>query len=359
MAAKYIRLANTLKEKLSANLGTGAYRLPSEDSLAMQYGVSRQTVRQALALLQQEGLIEKRKGSGSWSTGLSADPSRNQVAVLLTSSSEYIYPSLLADIQSVLIPKGYTVQVYATNNSVSTEREILRTLFESPVRGLIAEGCCTALPNPNLELYERLMRHQTSILFLNNFYPALKETICLQDENYNGGYFLGRHLLKKQHTKIAGIFKIDDIQGQERAFGWMSAMRDSGLPLPDEHIAWFTSREVEILRKKQDTSFLRNFIHGPLKSCSAVICYNDEIAYWLIKELKRAGLQVPQEVSVVSFDNSYLSEISDVRLTTLSHNPHEAGTEAAGVLLKMIQGIPVHSRSLPWSLVSRESDRRF
>ena len=359
MAAKYIRLANALKEKLSANLGTGAYRLPSEQSLAMQYGVSRQTVRQALSLLQEEGLIEKRKGSGSWSTGLSADPARNQAAIVVTSDSEYIYPSLLSDIQKVLISTGYQVKTYTTDNRISTEREILRTLLENPVRGLIAEGCATALPNPNLDLYERLMRRQTSILFLHSFYAALPGSIYLQDDNYNGGYFLGRHLIKKQHTRIAGIFKIDDLQGQERANGWICAMRDSGLPLPDGHIAWFTNKEVELLRKKQDTSFLRAFIRGPLKSCSAVICYNDEIAYWLIKELKQARVQVPQEVSVVSFDNSYLSEISDIRLTSLSHNPHEMGTEAARNLLKMIQGIPVTSQSLPWTLTSRESDRRF
>lgn len=359
MAAKYIRLANILKEKLSANPGTGTYRLPSENSLSMQYGVSRQTVRQALSILEAEGLIEKRKGSGSWATGLSADPKKNQIAVMLTSANEYIYPALLADIQGILKKKGYEVRVCITENSISRERNILKELLENPVRGLIVEGCCTALPNPNLDLYESLKRRQVCILFLHNYYGALKGNICLQDDNYAGGYFLGKHLIMRHHTQIAGIFKIDDIQGHERASGWFSSMRDYSLPLPDTHTAWYTSRELKLLRKKQDTGFLRDFIRNELTSCSAVICHNDEIAYWLIRELKRANLRVPQDISVVSFGNTYYSEISSVRLTSLSHKPHETGIQAAQTLLKMIQGIPVHSQILPWSLTVRDSDCSF
>lgn len=357
MAAKYIRLVNILKEKLSSAPEIGVYRLPSEDSLAMQYGVSRQTVRQALSILESEGLIEKRKGSGSWTTGLSADPKKNQIAVVLTSANEYIYPALLADIQGILMEKGYEVRVYVTENSISEERRILKELLENPVRGLIVEGCNTALPNPNLDLYEVLKRRQVSILFLNNFHAAPEGSIFLQDDNYAGGYSLGRHLIVKHHTQIAGIFKMDDIQGHDRALGWFSSMRDCGLPLPDAHTAWYTSKELVELRKKQDIGFLRNFIRKELKSCSAVICHNDEIAYWLVRELKRANLQVPRDISVVSFGNTYYSEICSVRLTSLSHKPHETGIQAAQTLLKMIQGIPVQPQLLSWSLVSRDSVR--
>lgn len=359
MAAKYIRLVDILKKKLSSVPGTGAYRLPSENSLAMQYGVSRQTVRQALSILEAEGLIEKRKGSGSWATGLSADPAQNRIAVMLSSSSEYIYPALLSSIQSILTRKGYQVQVYVTDNRISEERKILKELTDNPVRGLIAEGCSSALPNPNLDLYEILESRHVSILFLHSCCKALENSICLKDDNYTGGYILGRHLIMEHHTKIAGIFRIDDAAGHERASGWFSSMRDSGLPIPDEHTAWYTGRELDTLRKKQDSGFLRTFIRKELKSCSAVICQDDEIAYWLIRELKQAGIKVPMDISVVSFGSTYYCEIGSVRLTSLSHGDTETGSLAAEMLLKMLHGFPVVSRMLPWTLVSRESDRPF
>ncbi len=76
----------------------------------------------------------------------------------------------------------------------------------------------------------------------------------------------------------------------------------------------------------------------------------------MIKELLYAGLRVPQDVSVVCFDNSYLSELSRIRITTLAHKPHEMGSVIAERILQALQGIPVTSLEIPWELVVRESD---
>ena len=59
MSAKYLHLASSLKKQIIQKSGTGVYKLPSENELCRQYGYSRQTVRQALRLLETEGLIEK------------------------------------------------------------------------------------------------------------------------------------------------------------------------------------------------------------------------------------------------------------------------------------------------------------
>ena len=84
MPAKYIRLANQLKELLLQNTGNGIYKLPSEHALCQQYHVSRQTVRAALRLLSEEGLVEKRQGSGSFSTGHSI--AENNIGVILNNA---------------------------------------------------------------------------------------------------------------------------------------------------------------------------------------------------------------------------------------------------------------------------------
>ena len=77
MAIKYKWLEERLKILIEKSVDSGIIRLPTEAALCDRYKVSRQTVRQALSLLEKEGLIEKRQGSGSYITGLSSLSEQN------------------------------------------------------------------------------------------------------------------------------------------------------------------------------------------------------------------------------------------------------------------------------------------
>ena len=102
--------------------------------LCIRYHVSRQTVRQALNLLTQEGLIEKRHGSGSYITGHSANLSDDQIAILISDDSNYIYPGVLDDIQGTLRKYHFSSQVHITKNETYEERKILTKLLSAPPR---------------------------------------------------------------------------------------------------------------------------------------------------------------------------------------------------------------------------------
>lgn len=353
---KYETLSKQLTELISRNLKQGITALPTEAAIAAQYQVSRQTVRAALSLLRSQGLIESRKGSGSYATGLSPDTDRNIVPILIASNQEYIYPHLLTDIRAALADKGYQLEVHPTENDVSRERQLLLSLLAAPPRGVIVEGAKSALPTPNTDLFEGLKGAGTKLLFLHNKYDAFPDEICIKDDNYYGGYLLASHLTELGHTRIAGIFKADDKQGPERYLGAFCCLRDQNATMSDRNVGWFHSFDLEKLEKNQDSRFLAAYIKEHLSGCTAVICYNDEIAYWLIKELSYAGIRVPRDLSVVCFDNTYLSELSKVRITTLAHRPHEMGGCVAETMMKMLQGIPVISQEIPWELVRKESD---
>ncbi|NLG02448.1 MAG: substrate-binding domain-containing protein [Clostridia bacterium] len=355
MTTKYQRLADILRESMKKNASLGITKLPTEQALSDQYKVSRQTVRQALSLLQKEGLIQKKRGSGSYPTGLAAGSDKNHIALITSYSDDYIYPALIHDIQSLLMESGYQVNLYSTNDHVSKEREILKDLLRNPVRGLIIEGCKSALPNPNLDLYEKLKLNGVSVVFIHSIYRDLSGFPCIKDDDYSGGYTLVNHLIKQNHSQIGGIFKYDDTKGLDCYHGYLSAMCDAGLSIEEEHIAWFSSEDLNLLRKKQDTSFLLEFIHKQLKSCSAVICHNDEIAYWLIKELKYAGQKVPEDLSVACMNYSYLNDLSPVRITALSHEPHELAKTTVNTLLNMLHGLSGESVNLSLQLLTRNS----
>lgn len=356
MSAKYIRLANILRESIYQNTGNGIYKLPSEKELCEQYRMSRQTVRAALRLLAEEKLIETRKGSGSFSTGLGS--MQNTIAILVNYAEEYTAPSFLASVKSALAAKGYSTEVYSTHSRVSQERRILEDLEGASIRGIIVEGCKNALPNPNLDLYRRLMAKGISILFAGGSYLGLDNCVCIKDDDYYGGYSLAKRLIELGHTQIAGIFKIDDQRGLERYLGYAAAMRDFGVPLPDDLVVWYVSATLEALESKSDTGFLTNLLRRNRELFSAAICQNDEVAYWLVRELNYAGLRVPEDISVLSFDNSYMSDLNSIHITTLSHE-RDLGTAAASALLRMIQGEDVFSEELSWELIDKNSDAPY
>ena len=70
--------------------------------------------------------------------------------------SEYIFPAILHGISSVLSQNGYTPLLSATQNRVDIEREVLKSLMNKPIDGIIVEGTKTAIPNPNIDLYEEI-----------------------------------------------------------------------------------------------------------------------------------------------------------------------------------------------------------
>ena len=155
--AKYLQLF----ERLKADIGQGVYqdgqKLPGENEIAQRYGMSRQTVRQALSLLERESLIQRRQGSGTYVRKTQPRHKRSwNVGVIATYISEYIFPSILRGIEGVLSEEGFFPMISATMNRVDNERRILEECMSKQLDGLIVEGTKTALPNPNLPLYEKL-----------------------------------------------------------------------------------------------------------------------------------------------------------------------------------------------------------
>ncbi len=357
MIPKYQRIADHLREQLTDD-SLRLTRLPTEKELCARYQVSRQTIRQALAQLESDGLIHRRQGSGAYATGLHPDAAHNRIAILLPSDSDYTYARLRSDLQQPLHQQGFSVSVHLTHHSISAEREILQELLAAPLRGLIAEPVKNALPNPNLDLYERLWAKQIPTVFLRGGYANFPPRPSVTEDDYGGACRLTQYLIDRRHTAIAGIFRSDTMSGIQRYSGYADTCCSDGLPWDDTTVLWYGTPELLALQKKQATGFLSDFIRQKLPACSAVVCQDDEIAYWLTRELLRAGLSVPDDVAVVGFDNSYLCEFSVPSLTSLSPAMSTPAAAAAELLLGQLRGQSVSSIRLHYELIERMSSVR-
>ena len=375
MAIKYKWLVEQLREIISDSIQKGSNKLPTEQELAVRYRVSRQTVRAALAVLEDEREIRRIKGSGAYITGLSSLEDRNIVGILIPDEQQYEYPALINDIRMALAAEGFSCKVYPTHNHVDQERQILQFLLKSPLRALIVEPVKSALPSPNTELYQRLIQRGTSILFLGCAYPQLSQIPVIYEDNLYGAGLLVQSLVEKGHSSIAGIFQMDDQRGHERYQGFLDAMQNQGLTVPDRNICWYTTQELDDFRQNRDISFLKKFLERITPDYTAFICEDDFIAWLLWEELslgqeKRIAPYAPLSsslqntgfkaastghsfettIALAAFNTSYLTTSGLLRATTLTHQTHQPGTLAAQMSINKLKGLPVSSQEVPWQL---------
>ena len=171
---KYQMLAEWLQQKIAEGFYQPGKKLPSEQELQAQFSVSRQTVRRALGVLERQGFVRSRQGSGTFVTDAEAEEkSRSRrIAVVTTYVDNYIFPRIIRGIEKVLSDQGFQVQIAFTNNRIWREEAVLADLLKQDLGGLIIETTRSALPNPNLALYRELQSRKIPILFLNSSYPG-------------------------------------------------------------------------------------------------------------------------------------------------------------------------------------------
>lgn len=351
MAFKYQQIADALRAQIEAGMFDGA--LPTEFAISESWQVSRQTVRRALAMLVDEGLIERRQGSGSRPLPRHAPAAgkRATVAVVTTYINDYIFPGVLREMENIFAAGNCMPLLFSTHNHVDMERRLLHQLLDLPIDGVLIEGSKTVLPNPNQDLYRKLKDRGLPVVFLHGIYPDLPWALSVLDDNRGGGRMLVEYLYRKGHRNIAGMFKSDDIQGLQRYEGYMTQLRDLELPMDDRRVFWYDTGLKELLSAGEFWDRAERVLEG----CSAVVCYNDEIASQLISELLRKGVDIPSELAVVSFDNSPLSDLSPVPITSLSHGKDNLGRMAAELMLRCLRGENCRSEVAGWQLVEKAS----
>jgi GntR family transcriptional regulator of arabinose operon len=131
---KYQELTEQLRLQIVSGEIAPGQKLPSENTLSAQYQVSRQTVRKALAILQNEGYIYAEHGRGTFCSEMMrhAHPSKN-IAVVTTYLSDYIFPRVIQGIDDVLTGAGYSIVLKNTKNSRTREAECLQEILSKDI----------------------------------------------------------------------------------------------------------------------------------------------------------------------------------------------------------------------------------
>ena len=351
---KYLQVADTLRREIAEGIFRDGQTLMTEEELRVRFDVSRQTIRQAISLLEDDGLVDRRRGSGTY---VRHGPRRRQgivhVGVITTFITDYIFPSITQGMETVLNENGAVLSLNAMYNDVNTERNILERMLEEPVDGLIMEGCRTAKETPNRDLLERFAQRNIPVLFVNGYYPGMEHIPHVVMDDYGGGRMAAKTALDRGYSRPAGLFKTDDLQGMQRLTGFKDELEARGITVPEERLLCFSTEERNDLVDSPKGKALLEVLKR--KEADCLVCYNDIFAAQFLAKLQEQGVKVPEDLGLIGFDNATFSGMLQPGLTTLGHPKEAFGALAAKKILRMIAGEKEESVSMDWSLVDRDS----
>jgi GntR family transcriptional regulator of arabinose operon len=329
--AKYKQVIEYYKDYIKIYELIDGDLLPSESEVADKFNFSRDTVRRALEELEKEKVVSRKRGKGTFFKDIKNEVKEKRVAVITTYLSNYIFPNIISGIEEVVSSKHYTLNLANTDNDPNKERKHLRKVIDNEVDGLIIEPTKSAVDTHNMDLYRELKAKNIPFVMLNAYYRELNPSYAIVND-YKGGHKATQYLLQLGHKNIAGIFKEDDLQGIFRMKGFKKALSDYGIDPEKADIGTYITSQI--------SSYPYHCMNKMLSKSdkpTAVVCYNDEIAVDVVKAILDNGLKVPEDISVVSFDDSILATATNIKLTTIRHPKEELGRHAARLLFNMLE----------------------
>lgn len=354
----YRQLADVLKQQFRETHQRIGARIPTEYQLADTYGVSRGTVRQALNLLEEEKLIQRIPGVGTFLSGetSSAIPKQQrQIGLMIPYTQDQLSLNILIGVESVAKYRGYQVVFQHTRESLAEEKDDISRMRADGVGGMIV------FPVSNVEEDEALRQLVTEhfpVVLIDRYLPNLACDYVTVD-NMGGGYRATEHLILTGHKEITFLYHpqadFRTTSVHQRYLGYRKA-------LETYHIAFQERWLVQVDDGPRDLTgevvspVYENLLRSPEKP-KAVFTVNDITAVYLVNSALRIGMQVPKELAVVGFDDLRISAQIQCPLTTIHQERAEVGVRAANLLFARIDGYdgPPENIMIPTNLVVRES----
>lgn len=261
------------------------------------------------------------------------------VGLLVPDVSNPYYAAVLRGIEDVAHQHGLAVILCNTDRDPAKQRQYLRTLLEHRVDGVVAAGGTLTVEDL------RMVDGRVPVVAVGR-HPARVPSVRVN--NVEAARQACRHLLELGHVRVACLAgPASSLTARDRVRGYLAALREAGIQ-PDER--WLVWSEFTAEGGYRATREL-------LARCrvSAVVASNDQMALGALRALWEEGLQVPEDVSVVGFDDTPAAAVSVPALTTVAVPTYEMGRRTLELLLAVRAGRRAANVVLPTELRVRES----
>jgi DNA-binding LacI/PurR family transcriptional regulator len=263
------------------------------------------------------------------------------------------FAEVVRGIQDEAHANGFMILLADFAEDASRESGLLRASFSKPLDGIIV--CASRLSDGELIA----LREQTSVpLVLLNRQVAHPALSCILVDFENATYRAARHLINLNHTRIAYLAgPTGSTASRARRRGIEMALREAGLSLPE---AWCPASFPNVDGAFQAMSALLSLSAD--QRPSAVLVYNDVMALGALHAIRAHHMRVPNDISVVGFDDIAMAAHTNPPLTTVAQPKYRMGKLAMRLLAQLARGEPVRSEGftlLDAPLIVRESTAPF
>ena len=354
-----------VSRELLAEIAAGKYdregRLPSEAQLVQRFKVSRPTIARALRDLQEEGLIDRRAGSGTFLRDQPAgsNPTRPLALLVPTRNTVEIFELICGELASLARAQDYTLlwggsATPQPDQDLTTEHALrlcdqfieqrVRGVFFAPYERIIDHAAV------NDHIVQRVSQAGIPLILLDRDlmpFPHRSQFDLVGVDNLAGGWLLAEHLIKLGCRRLAFVARPHSAPTiTARIAGVRESLAAHRLEIPGD---WIHTGDPE------DAKFVSSLIGG--KRWDGVVCGNDLTATQLLGSLAKNSVRVPRDLRVVGFDDAKSAASPTVSLTTIRQPYRDIALTAFRAMLERLAepAVPARSLLLTPQLVVRES----
>lgn len=259
------------------------------------------------------------------------------IAQIVPDIMNSFYTTIVRSVDEEARRHGYNIILHYTDNSPKRELESFQSAYRLGVDGILSVSSNILVRD---QVFAMLSDFQIPTVMLDYAEPnRLYTSFCYN--HVEGGYLAMQHLLSIGHRRIACIYAGDfpSLEISPRFQGCMKAYREFGIVQDAETLFQATYFSCDSTIKGgydiTETILERGF--------TAIFCFNQSIALGAYRFAADHGMHIPEDFSVISYDDSYLSEILNPPMTAIVQDANLLGTEGILHLLNIIENEDVPS----------------
>jgi DNA-binding LacI/PurR family transcriptional regulator len=265
------------------------------------------------------------------------------IGIVVTSIADPFAGEVVSGIEECALAHNYSVILAASHGDPQREFRAVQSFHERRVDGVLVMASRVGAK------YRSSLSVLKSPVVLINSHHRGEFTYSVRIDNVGAAKIATSHLIGLGHRRIAYIGDALGFQSDsERFSGYQQALKEAGMTFTSTLVCYADGTPLKGL---EAMSRLLALPEPP----TAVFCYNDREALGVMRAVREHGLSVPHDVSVVGFDDLFLSSYTDPPLTTVQQPKHEMGRQATEILFGLLNGEKPKSEIAKGTLIIRQS----
>lgn len=249
------------------------------------------------------------------------------IGVIVPDIVTHFYSSIISGIEDLAKEHGYYIVIASSNESMEKEVESVENLLKSRVEGLIV---CISQETNNFEHFEKLIQNEIPLVFFDRICESLDAPAVIVD-GIDATKKITHHFYENGCRRIAYISGPDHLNiSKNRKDGYLEGLKECGLKYDSKYVVECNLSTKDATRATQ--KLLKN-----KKLPDAIFGINDTIAFAAMKEIKKQGFKIPDDIALVGFTDEFHSTVVEPTLTSITHPTYQMGQEAANLFFKSIE----------------------